>query len=116
MFPATMPATIVSPPRTSGWPAARATFDSRLSSSQPAPPIACASGPGGFCGGEGGIIIRMVGHLFHILRVPDEVVLVQHEDRAALDAQVFDQRSVRFAERARAMVRQHLDPVHSEGA
>src|ERR1700683_3143857 len=106
MFPATMPATIVSPPRTSGLPAARAIFDSRLS----------RSGGGVFCSSEGGIVIRMVRHLLDVLDVADEVVAVEHENRPALDAEVFDQRPIGFAERAGAMVGQHLDPVHSEGA
>src|SRR6266404_4725031 len=101
-----MPAMMVSPPRTSGLPAARATLASRLSS----------SGAGGFCGGEGGVIVRMVRDLFHILYVPDNVVLVQDENRAALDAQVLDQRPVRFPERPTPMIGQHPDPVHAEGA
>src|SRR3984957_19755377 len=116
MFPVTMPATIVSPPRTRGLPAARATLASR-----PARLIAIGSGAGGlsgcvFGGGEGGIIIGMVGHLFDILYVPDEVVSVQHENRPALDSQILDQRTVGFSERTGAMIRQHLDPVHAERA
>src|SRR5260370_21267826 len=119
MFPVTMPATIVSPPRTSGLPAARATLDSRLPSSRPARTLARGSGAGGvsgcvFCSGEGGIIIRMVGHLFDILYVADEVFPVEHKNRPAIDSQILDQRAIGFAERARAMVGQHLDPVHSK--
>src|SRR5437879_4283874 len=97
-----MPATMVSPPRTSGLPAARATLDSRLSSSRPARPASpCASGRGGrggLRGGEGGVIIGMIRYLFDVLDVPDGIVPVQYENRAALDAQVLDQGPIRFPE------------------
>src|SRR5579872_2643060 len=121
MFPVTIPATIVSPPRTSGLPAARATLDSRLPSSRPARTLARRSGPGGVpgCvlgGREGGIVVRMVGHLFDILHVADKVLPVEHKNRPALDAQILDQRAVGFAEGTGAMVGQHLDPIHSESS
>src|SRR5215471_10154355 len=121
MFPVTMPATIVSPPRTRGLPAARATVASRLPNSKPARTGDGESGAGGLSGcafgsGEGGVIIRMVGHLFHVLNIPDQVARVEYENRPALDSQIFDQRAVGFPEGTGAMIRQHLDPVHSERA
>src|SRR5258707_2075327 len=79
MFPVIIPATMVSPPRTSGLPAARRTFDSSVPRSRPVRPVGSDSGAGGFRGSEGCIIIGMVGHLFHVLDVPDDVVLIQHE-------------------------------------
>src|SRR5260370_6081298 len=113
MFPVTIPATIVSPPRTSGLPAARATLASSLPSSRPARTGGGESGAGGFSGcafgsGARGIIIRMVGHLLDILDVPDEVAAIEHENRPALDPQIFDQRAVGFPERTSAMVGEHL--------
>src|SRR4051812_37670521 len=104
-----MPATIVSPPRTSGLPAARATLDSIVSWSRPTRPTSFSSGCGGFRRCQGGIIIRMVGNLFYVLDVADHVVLIQYEDGAALDPQIFDQRSVSFAKGTAAMVGKHLD-------
>src|SRR3954466_12630708 len=106
-----MPARIVRPPRTSGLPAARATLASRLASSKPAPRApAGASGRCGFCGREGGVIIRMVRNFFDVLDVADDVGLIQYENRATLDTQIFDQCPVGFPERAAPMIRQHLDP------
>src|SRR5437660_847157 len=115
IFPAMMPATMTSPPRTRGLPAARISLDSRLSSSQLARPSAGESGAGGFCSGERGIIIRMVGYLFDVFDMPDDVVFVQHENGPALDPQVLDQSAISFSEGTAAMIRQHLDPVDAEG-
>src|SRR5262249_54199601 len=59
-------------------------------------------------------VIRMVGHFLHVLRVPDLVLPVQHEDRAALDPELLDQRAVVGAERAVLVVGEHLHLVHPE--
>src|SRR5262249_12731098 len=110
MLPVIIPATIVNPPRTSGLPAARATVASSLSSSGPVRPAAMESGARGLGGDglrsrKGSIVIRMVGHFFHILDIPDDVVGVEHENRAALDPQVLYESAIRFAKGAAAMVR-----------
>src|SRR5262245_22385348 len=116
MFPVIIPATIVSPPRTRGLPAARATLDSRLSGSQPPRPTASASGAGGFRSGKRSVIIGMIGDLFDVLDVANDVVFVQHKNSPALDAQVFDQGAVGLTEGAAPMVGQHLDSVHTKGS
>src|SRR3954471_21399536 len=115
MFPVIMPATMMSPPRIRGLPAARRTLDSSAPRSS-ARPMAPGSGAGGFCGSEGGIIIRMVGHLFDVLDVPDDVVFIQHENGPALDAQILDQSAIGFPKGPGAVIGQHLDSVHTECA
>src|SRR5438477_12018366 len=66
-------------------------------------------------GGERGFVVRMVGDLRNILHVLHFVLGVDHENRAAQDAQLFDKRAVGLAERRLAMVGKHFYVIESEG-
>src|SRR5437763_16489212 len=58
----------------------------------------------------------MVGHFLDILGVADLVLGIDHEDRAALDAKLFNQGAVVLAEGSVLMVREHFYAVDSERA
>ena len=70
-------------------------------------------------GPSGPVSLRLTqgsDNLFDVFDVLQRIVFVQDEDRAALDAQVFDQRAVTLAKRSAAMVGEHpdvLDPKTS---
>src|SRR5215472_3971851 len=116
-LPVRTPATSVSPPRTSGLSTARVSGCAGALSGVGVVKLSRNLAPTGLCGGGAArtasgrkrrFVVGMVRHFLDVLGVPDLVVAVQHEDRAALDAQLLDKRPVLGAERPVLVVGQHL--------
>src|SRR5262249_25030268 len=99
-LPVITPATRGSPPRTSGLSTARAivrrseaTGDGGVLLSETSRcDLRCASRAAR--GSKRVFVVRMVGHFLHVFGVDHFIVGVEHEDGAALDAEVVDQSAV----------------------
>src|SRR5581483_11094017 len=113
-LPVMIPAVMVSPPRTSGLSTARVRTRSLSTGvDESVPRIIPQAGPNPAieqgredpvlrCGlarrSKSTVVIGEIGNFLHILGVLDSVVLVQYENRAALDPQFLDQSAVIAAE------------------
>src|ERR1035438_5534383 len=137
-LPVTRPATITSPPRTSGLSTARFRTRSALNAGvgsvelmaswEVADPIAgtlfakrpdAGSGRGRErvpCRLQRRFVIRMIGDFLYIFRVAHPIVPVDHENGAAFDTQVLNQRAVVGAEGGVLVIGEHLHLIHGEGA
>src|ERR1017187_1347535 len=67
-------------------------------------------------GRKSGFVIRVIRDFFDVLGVADLILGVQNENRAAFDAQLFDQRAVILSEGGILVVGEHLHPIHTERA
>ena len=70
---------------------------------------------GGFGGGEGGVVVGVVGDFLNVLGVNNFVVLVDDEDGAGFHAPFLDEGAEGGAEGTGFVVREHLDFVDAHG-
>src|SRR6266508_1737931 len=123
MLPVLIPAPMVSPLRTSGLSTARVNTRSAPAAGvcgpvfrrTPSPALSSGAFRHGVADGrKGRIVIREIRYFLHVFDVTQRVVTVEHENRAALDPELLDQRAVIRAEGAVAVIGKHFHVVHAE--
>src|SRR5437870_4195097 len=64
---------------------------------------------GGLGSRQCSLVVRMIPDFLDVLDIADHIILVDHKNGTAENAQILDQGSVSLAERPGSMVRHHFD-------